>query len=306
MKHYILLRDNEERGPYSLQELKEQLLVSNDLVWIEGESTRWSYAKEVEELNPFITQSPQAKRLLSNPVDLTHRTTFVAIPKEISDGTSSLQYSFCNNPALKIADNTRSAPMEKFRFEPKKERASALIIIALLLFLIGSVFIVKSVIDDRAAKSNVEATLTAQSLPEDETNDESKDAAYGHALKTENTQANRIIKAEDVSGETLKELEQMISLTENNDKPGWLQQSKDYEIKIHNNSQSHSIQKLDLLIEYLKPGGQVAHKETFSIFSVAPNKTKLLVIPAAKNRYKIRYRLTGFESANPKKTYTQV
>ncbi|HVK96930.1 MAG TPA: hypothetical protein VM368_03890 [Flavisolibacter sp.] len=50
MKSYLLLRDNSESGPYTLQELKKQNLHVLDLIWIEGESTSWAYPTEIPEL----------------------------------------------------------------------------------------------------------------------------------------------------------------------------------------------------------------------------------------------------------------
>lgn len=38
MANYLLLRDNREKGPYSLNELLELGLKPYDLVWIEGKA----------------------------------------------------------------------------------------------------------------------------------------------------------------------------------------------------------------------------------------------------------------------------
>jgi hypothetical protein len=50
---YLLLRDNKQSGPYSLDDLKTKGLKAYDLVWVEGRSAAWRYPSEVEELSAF-------------------------------------------------------------------------------------------------------------------------------------------------------------------------------------------------------------------------------------------------------------
>jgi len=50
---YLLLRNNKQTGPYSLEELKTMGLKAYDLVWIEGKSAAWRYPCEIDELSAF-------------------------------------------------------------------------------------------------------------------------------------------------------------------------------------------------------------------------------------------------------------
>lgn len=50
MKSYLLLRDNQESGPYTLDEIRRKNLQPFDLVWVEGESKAWCYPTELHEL----------------------------------------------------------------------------------------------------------------------------------------------------------------------------------------------------------------------------------------------------------------
>ena len=43
MKKYLLLRDNKESGPWTIEELKDRELRPMDLVWLENYSTAWAY-----------------------------------------------------------------------------------------------------------------------------------------------------------------------------------------------------------------------------------------------------------------------
>ena len=53
MNKYLLLRDNKQTGPYSVEELSAKGLKPYDLVWLEGKSAAWRYPSEIEELKPF-------------------------------------------------------------------------------------------------------------------------------------------------------------------------------------------------------------------------------------------------------------
>ena len=53
MATYLLLRDNKESGPHTLDNLVKLGFKSYDLVWIEGRSAAWRYPSEIEELKPY-------------------------------------------------------------------------------------------------------------------------------------------------------------------------------------------------------------------------------------------------------------
>ena len=53
MATYLLLRNNKEQGPLSLQHLIQLGLKPYDLVWVEGKSAAWRYPSEIPELKPY-------------------------------------------------------------------------------------------------------------------------------------------------------------------------------------------------------------------------------------------------------------
>ena len=53
-KVYLLLRNNQQTGPHSLDELIRLNLKPFDLIWVEGKSSGWSYPSEIEALKPFL------------------------------------------------------------------------------------------------------------------------------------------------------------------------------------------------------------------------------------------------------------
>ena len=53
MATYLLLRNNKQQGPLSLQHLIQLGLKPYDLVWVEGKSAAWRYSSEIPELKPY-------------------------------------------------------------------------------------------------------------------------------------------------------------------------------------------------------------------------------------------------------------
>ncbi len=53
-KVYRLLRNNQQTGPYSLEEIVLKKLKPFDLIWVEGRSCGWCYPSELDALKPYI------------------------------------------------------------------------------------------------------------------------------------------------------------------------------------------------------------------------------------------------------------
>jgi hypothetical protein len=83
MATYLLLRDNKQLGPLTLNELTKKGLKAYDLVWVEGKSAAWRYPSEIEELKPYapIVEEQPYDRFFKRPV-AENKSTSVA-PKEV-------------------------------------------------------------------------------------------------------------------------------------------------------------------------------------------------------------------------------
>ncbi len=47
-KIYLLLRNNKQTGPHNVEELKQIVLKTTDLIWVEGKSAGWRNPMEVD------------------------------------------------------------------------------------------------------------------------------------------------------------------------------------------------------------------------------------------------------------------
>ena len=59
MSTYLLLRNNKQTGPFTLDELKKMSLKAYDLVWVEGKSAAWRYPGEIADLTSFAPPVPE-------------------------------------------------------------------------------------------------------------------------------------------------------------------------------------------------------------------------------------------------------
>jgi len=58
MSSYLLLRNNKESGPFTMDEVKSMSLKSYDLIWVVGKSAAWRYPGEIPELRSFAPSVP--------------------------------------------------------------------------------------------------------------------------------------------------------------------------------------------------------------------------------------------------------
>src|SRR4051812_47148812 len=80
MSSYLLLRNNKESGPYTLDEVKGISLKKYDLVWIVGKSAAWRYPEEISELKPFLPSASEEQ------TDLPHKRIITETPATDSSG----------------------------------------------------------------------------------------------------------------------------------------------------------------------------------------------------------------------------
>ena len=71
MANYLLLRNNKQQGPLSLQHLIQLGLKPYDLVWVEGKSAAWRYPSEIPELKPYseVVEEQPYDRFYKKPAE---------------------------------------------------------------------------------------------------------------------------------------------------------------------------------------------------------------------------------------------
>ncbi|RYZ25538.1 MAG: hypothetical protein EOO10_18015 [Chitinophagaceae bacterium] len=83
-KVYLLLRNNQQTGPYSLEEIIQFDLKPFDLIWIEGRSAGWYYPQEIQALQPHLSflKHPTTPPVI-NPVSSVEKPKAETEPKKV-------------------------------------------------------------------------------------------------------------------------------------------------------------------------------------------------------------------------------
>lgn len=111
MSTYLLLRNNKESGPHTLQALLTMGLRPYDLVWVEGRSAAWRYPSEVEELKPY------AQAVEEQPFDRFYK-------KEVSQTGDSTGKSLADIPVQKPLVKADTDQNEKYMPAPTSKVAA--------------------------------------------------------------------------------------------------------------------------------------------------------------------------------------
>lgn len=69
---YLLLRNNQQTGPFTIGELLQQQLRPSDMIWVEGKSTAWTYLSELE-LIPFVKVTDATQKSQTTSADEIER-----------------------------------------------------------------------------------------------------------------------------------------------------------------------------------------------------------------------------------------
>jgi hypothetical protein len=71
---YLLLRNNQQSGPFTIDELLQQKLRPSDMIWVEGKSAAWTYLSELE-LIPFVKnqETPGQEQTVKTPDEIERK-----------------------------------------------------------------------------------------------------------------------------------------------------------------------------------------------------------------------------------------
>jgi hypothetical protein len=138
---YKLLRNNQELGPFTIAELMQQSLKPNDMLWIEGKSTAWTYLSELE-LNPAAHETPSLNTEAALTADDIERKAEEIRRRALSyvpPRNSSYRENIKASPAYpKFEEIEKEEPVLFVDHRRKKNKiASELLITALVIGLFG-------------------------------------------------------------------------------------------------------------------------------------------------------------------------
>ena len=92
MQKFLLLRNNKQTGPYSVEELEQMGLKPYDLIWINGKSAAWRYPGEIDELKSFapaVEEQPY-DRFYKRPSDDSQKKNDVVKTEAVKQAPTSV------------------------------------------------------------------------------------------------------------------------------------------------------------------------------------------------------------------------
>jgi hypothetical protein len=314
MKRYLLLRNGQESGPYTWDELKGLELSFSDLVWVEGESLSWSYPSQVAELIE-LTQSFNTEQQPTQLTGLFTRTTVTS--KDLCPSFPNGSDSFPNfkteeaqqeqnKPNPIAAPNITDAKAKTW----KAFGTYGIWITVLLILLGGTAWMLKTAIDVFQGKGlphskTTSAVAPLKILPEGVSPFKEDDAVYQNALSREIVPVDTLLEKEPVKKTPkLKELKKYLSIESNDYKVGVFGGIRDLQLTVINNS-VHLLDKVILQVEFLKPDGETLETEKYTFFSIVPHGKKTLDIPPTRRGVKVKYKIVDAKSKDFKLTLVQ-
>ncbi len=108
-KIYLVLRNNQQSGPYNLQELQQLPLSAHDLIWVEGQSASWRYPAEIEALRSFVQEKESHKA--ATPKETTAPNGTTTAPGKTTT-PRHIYVSLPAQPATPVADTAKASEAE--------------------------------------------------------------------------------------------------------------------------------------------------------------------------------------------------
>ncbi len=289
MKQYLLLSNNQQSGPYSLEELRAKNLRPLDLVWIEQQSLCWEYAGEVTELKEFVKEPPKPKFTRPAPVTspvyvsmpsngeklkmkepMIHRKDFMATEKP----------DLLPPVALKERD---PLPNNRPVWDRQFFRGNELLkLVAVFSGVILGAMLMKKAADGLVAAPPPEAINQAQVMiqPEPEETKTYQEALVRETVTpTDPKPVIRSVKPKDIRAQ--------VRVKAGKYKTGVLGGISNLELTAVNAS-PHFIDRLTVSVDYLRKNGELIETKKHTVQSLAPGSSKIIKVPPHRRGMKVR------------------
>ena len=114
MQKFLLLRNNKQTGPYSVEELEQMGLKPYDLIWVNGKSAAWRYPGEIDELKSFappVEEQPY-DRFYKRPLEEAQKKNDAVKPEAVKESLHANGNGNGNGSANSIiyAPSTNNSP----------------------------------------------------------------------------------------------------------------------------------------------------------------------------------------------------
>jgi hypothetical protein len=277
MNKYLLLRDDEQSGPFSLEQIKSKSLQPTDLIWVLGVSNGWSYATEVEELHGFIEEDKRTSvPFLRTSVPLN------SLSSDKNNSTSALRTNYRRS----LSDIKEMYVQHLQKSQKTKKYKLGLAAAVVTILLLGGLLIKKMV--DGPKEVEIKVADIPSSIPQGEgvTNSEN----FQNALSKEFVPYEPKPKKAKP-----KDLKKLIGVEANDYHVRLLGGINDLRLSVQNYSE-HFLDKIVIKVDYLKPKGDVVNSEQVILQNIKPMESKTIDVPPSARGVKIKYSIISVQS----------
>jgi hypothetical protein len=304
MKRFLLLRDNQESGPYTLEELQLLGLKWSDLIWVEGESISWNYPANLEVFKEltggFPAEATSGYGTLTPTDSLPNRSeTFPSQHSEEADLNNRV-----SDPQHSKAEVTTSRSGNNFF------TSNGVWLVALVTMLAATTWLMIEAVDVFTGKGLTKSKMThvvapLKILPEGAAPIKEEDGTIQNAISREIVPVDTTEMKEPVKKKPrLKELRKYLQVESSKYKVGVFGGINDLQLTVVNNS-AYELDKVVVQVDYLKPKGEPVETEKYTYFSIPAHGKKTLEIPPTKRGIKVKYRIVDAKSREYKVALVQ-
>jgi len=271
MGNYLLLRDNQQSGPYSFEQLKTSGVLPTDLIWVQGKSEGWAYAAEIEELKVLFQ-----------------------LPGDRVSGSSSKNFPLETNYSRPLHEIKEMYVDHLEKTGKTRWYKAALIASVVAILVLGGLLIKKSMEPEEVRiKDSVVAPPRGG---EPVTNSENFQNALSKEFIPYEPKPKKVKP---------KDLKKLVSVQVNDYEVKILGGIKDVEITVQNFSE-YLLDEVTVKVDYLKPKGEVVNSEVVSVTNIKPQESKIAEVPSSPRGVKVKYTIVDIRSQSYKAVVEQL
>lgn len=167
MKTYMLLRNNIESGPYTKEDLAAMGLHPLDLIWMEGISTSWQYASEIDVLAAYIKKE---KRNYNLPLKIRTYTSSHQAGNEEHVVQKALYQGYNSLHNLPLKERESKEPEKRVWKRPVRKVPALFNMAAMCIGLALGAFVIKKLVDTTEKEPTDSEQLVMKEFVQDKSN----------------------------------------------------------------------------------------------------------------------------------------
>lgn len=308
MKKYLLLRNNRESGPYSIEQLGSMGLFPLDLIWIENESTSWKHPEEFEQLALLIINDDTVRPAIENasalneqiPASFSRNTNWneeehLLAANEAQETDELYNTNFAEEFKENYSIGNTNKPVWKRKLFSATNTAN---VAAIFIGVMIGAFVVKKIVDDYTPDS--EDAIAIPILDREPT--PQADANFQNALVKEIVPP---VRSKSLKNSKQSSIKKQLKIKANNYKVGLFGGINGLQLTIFNSS-AQVADKVVVTVDYIKPNGTVVQSENVVFSSILPKSSQTITVSGSSRGVKIKYRIIKVDAHSYKEDLKEV